>query len=212
MRMRNKPWVSGYLEEDHQYLIKEPASYKGQWKNLFKKDVLNVEIGCGKGDYWLTMAEKHPDEAWLAIEKERNCAALALKKAEEKKLDNVYLLITDATDVDLIFASQEIDRIYLNFSDPWPKKHYSKRRLTSGSFIEKYAEVLKDDGTLTFKTDNQKLFEFTLVSMNLNWLLQDVCLDFDSEANDDALTEYERRFKAEGVAIKRAVFGKRISK
>ena len=210
MRMRNKPWVKEYLEKEHPYLLWEPEKHQGHFRDLLKKEIIYVEIGSGKGDYWLKMAEKHPEAGWIAIEKEQNCVALAIKKAELTELDNIFLIPLDASDIDLWFAKGEIDGLYLNFSDPWPKNRNSKRRLTHTAFIDKYAKVLKDDGYLTFKTDNTRLFEFTLVSMDETWSLKEVSLDFDSEANEDAVTEYEARFKSEGVPIKRAVYAKRF--
>ncbi len=212
MRMRTKPWAKGYLEQEHSILIEHPEENRGKWRELLPFDTLNVEIGTGKGDYWLTMAQKYPEMGWIAIEKERNCVAVALKKAEALQLDNILLIGLDAADIDLWFKEGEISNIYLNFSDPWPKNRNSKRRLTYGSFLNKYASVLDDEGKLTFKTDNTHLFEFTLVSMDELWSLQEVSLDFDSEANSDAVTEYERRFKSEGVPIKRAVYMKRLMK
>jgi len=212
MRMRTKPWAKGYLEEEHEILMETPSELCGKWRSVLPFDVLNVEIGCGKGDYWLSMAEAYPEEGWIAIEKERNCVAVALKKAEALHLNNIRIIGLDAAEIDLWFEKGEVSNLYLNFSDPWPKNRNQKRRLTYGSFLDKYAYVLSDEGKLTFKTDNTRLFEFTLVSMDASWSLQEVSLDFDSEANHDAVTEYERRFKSEGVPIKRAVYMKRLMK
>lgn len=209
MRMRTKPWANDFLESNPYALVNSPEDYKGQWRTVLPYERINVEIGCGKGDYWLTMAQMHPDQGWIAIEKERNCAAVALKKSLELSLDNIRFILNDAQDIDLWFEEGELDALYLNFSDPWPKNRNTKRRLTYNSFLKKYESVLKKEGILTLKTDNTKLFEFSLVSFSQDWLLNEVSLDFDSEANNDALTEYERRFKEEGIPIKRAVFLKR---
>ncbi len=209
MRMRTKSWVEDYLNEHPKYLITDPTVNKGKWREILNYPKLNLEIGCGKGDYFLSMAEKYPEEAWIALEKEKNCVGVALRKAEEKQLNNILLLFVDAANLLEYFEKDEVSSIYLNFSDPWPKKRTTKRRLTSDSFIDQYLCVLEDTGKLYFKTDNTKLFEYSLVSMDEKWKLEEVWLDFDSEANNDAVTEYERRFKSENVPIKRAIFSKR---
>ena len=211
MRMRQKPWVKDYLKEDHPVILNDPAEHKGHFRELLQREEIHVEIGSGKGDYWLKMAEMHPECGWIAIEKEINCVAVATRKAEQTQLDNILLIPDDAAKIDTWFEKGEIDCLHLNFSDPWPKNRNRKRRLTHENFTGKYAELLKDDGTLCFKTDNTKLFEFTLVAMDQNWQLTEVSLDYDSEAEGDALTEYESRFRSEGVPIKRAVFQKRVS-
>lgn len=209
MRMRNKPWVKGYLEEDHRYLIKNPEDYKGRWREYFNLKTINVEIGSGKGDFWLGMSDRNTDEAFIALEKEENCSAIALKKASELEMKNACWLIKDAIDMDLCFEKGEISNIYLNFSDPWPKNRNSKRRLTSDSFIDKYYDLLDDKGRIIFKTDNTRLFEYSLVTMNRKWLIEEVSLDYKSLEHNEPMTEYETRFVNEGVNIKRAVFIKR---
>ncbi|MDD2591675.1 MAG: tRNA (guanosine(46)-N7)-methyltransferase TrmB [Erysipelotrichaceae bacterium] len=210
MRMRNKPWVAKYLEEfDHDVLIKEPSVYKGKWRSRLNKDIIHVEIGTGKGDYWLRMAKLYPNYGWIGIEKERNCAAIALKKAVVEPIDNRCFIIADASMISEWFADKEIDVIHLNFSDPWPKKRNHKKRLTHDLFIETYDKVLKNDGQIIMKTDNQQLFEFSLLNMQDKWRLNSVFVNFDSVVHQDVVTEYEKKFIDEGKPIYRAVWQKR---
>jgi len=210
MRMRNKPWVNDFIDQYTGEALVDPLVNKGQWHDLLAVETLHVEIGSGKGGYWLTMAHDHPNEGWIGIEKERNCAAIALKKALDEPLANTRFIIGDAKDIASWFDAKEIDVIHLNFSDPWPKNRNTKRRLTHQGFLRQYHDVLKDDGLIIMKTDNKQLFEFSLISMQLDWLLKDVSVDFRRTVQDDAITEYERKFMDEGLAIYRAVWQKRI--
>lgn len=210
MRMRNKPWVEGFLASfSTDVLINEPIAYKGSWRRLLACDKLHVEIGTGKGDYWLTMAEQYPSDGWIGIEKERNVAAMALKKSLNTNLNNIKYILNDADKISEWFAKSEIDVIHLNFSDPWPKKRNTKKRLTHDSFLDQYRLLLKDNGQIIMKTDNQKLFEYSLLNMQDTWQLIEVWLDFRQSEQPDAITEYEKRFMDEGKPIYRAVWQKR---
>ena len=210
MRMRNKPWVEGFLASfSTDVLINEPIAYKGSWHRLLACDKLHVEIGTGKGDYWLTMAEQYPSDGWIGIEKERNVAAMALKKSLNTNLNNIKYILNDADKISEWFAKSEIDVIHLNFSDPWPKKRNTKKRLTHDSFLDQYRLLLNDDGQIIMKTDNQKLFEYSLLNMQDTWQLIEVWLDFRQSEQPDAITEYEKRFMDEGKPIYRAVWQKR---
>ena len=210
MRMRNKPWVEAFLADfSTEVLINDPISYKGSWHQILACDKLHVEIGTGKGDYWLTMAEQYPRDGWIGIEKERNVAAMALKKSLSVNLKNIKYILNDADKISEWFAIDEIDVIHLNFSDPWPKKRNTKKRLTHDSFLDQYRLILKDDGQIIMKTDNQKLFEYSLLNMQATWQLVDVWLCFRQSEQLDAITEYEKKFMEEGKPIYRAIWQKR---
>ncbi len=210
MRMRNKPWVEAFLADfSTEVLINDPISYKGSWRQVLACDKLHVEIGTGKGDYWLTMAEQYPSDGWIGIEKERNVAAMALKKSLGVDLKNIKYILNDADKISEWFAINEIDVIHLNFSDPWPKKRNTKKRLTHDSFLDQYRLLLKDDGQIIMKTDNQKLFEYSLLNMQATWQLVDVWLCFRQSEQLDAITEYEKKFMEEGKPIYRAIWQKR---
>lgn len=210
MRMRNKPWVEAFLADfSTEVLINDPISYKGSWHQILACDKLHVEIGTGKGDYWLTMAEQYPRDGWIGIEKERNVAAMALKKSLSVNLKNIKYILNDADKISEWFAIDEIDVIHLNFSDPWPKKRNTKKRLTHDSFLDQYRLLLKDDGQIIMKTDNQKLFEYSLLNMQATWQLVDVWLCFRQSEQLDAITEYEKKFMEEGKPIYRAIWQKR---
>ncbi|MGN1398713.1 MAG: tRNA (guanosine(46)-N7)-methyltransferase TrmB [Erysipelotrichaceae bacterium] len=211
MRMRKKPWANDMIESRKDCVISEPANYQGKWKTLYDGKLV-VEIGSGKGDYWNQMAHKNPDELWLAVEKNKDAAAIALKKTVDDTTANMKMIISDAAAITEWFATQEIDRIHLNFSDPWPKKSHHKRRLTAESFLQSYKTVLKDDGSIVMKTDNKDLFEFSLVNFTNNgFLIDQVSVDFRRNQHDeDAITEYENNFMQLGQPIYRAVFKKNL--
>lgn len=208
MRMRKKTWAEPFLVENDQFVIPEPQKYAGQWKELLKCQTLHVEIGCGKGDYFIQMSELDSTVGWIGIEKDRNVAAVAAKKALEKDASNRCMIALDADRIDEWFQEGEIDTIHLNFSDPWPKSGYKKRRLSHGNFLSKYKKLLKNQGQIIMKTDNQGLFEFSLVEFSQNdWILEDVSVDFRrNDHPEDAISEYESKFMALGQPIYRAIF------
>lgn len=210
MRMRKKKWADPFIEENGQFIIADPTIYKGKWKTKFNKNILHVEIGTGKGDYFINMAKMYPDEAWLGIEKDHSCGAVAAKKAIEENLANQLMIINDATNITDWFDNKEIDVIHLNFSDPWPKSRNSKRRLSHNSFLKKYYDLLSDNGQIILKTDNAKFFEFSLVEFtHNNFSLENVWVDFRKEEhNEDAITEYESKFISLNQPIYRAIFVK----
>ncbi|MBR0385332.1 MAG: tRNA (guanosine(46)-N7)-methyltransferase TrmB, partial [Erysipelotrichaceae bacterium] len=169
---------------------------------------IHVEIGAGKGDYWIAMAHQYPECLWIAIEKDVDCAAIALKKSLDQTSANMKMIIGYASELENWFAGGEIDVIHLNFSDPWPKKRHTKRRLTYDSFLQVYERILKPEGELQFKTDNSGLFEYSLVSFaSQNWNLKEVSVDWRREEHpEDAITEYESNFMELGQPIYRAVW------
>lgn len=211
MRMRKLPWAEDFLKEQ-EVVIKEPQTIAGTWAKTLQKDKLHVEIGSGKGDYWIQMAELYPHIAWIGIEKNDNVAALAVRKYTkmESKPENVLFINDDAEHIETWFHEGEVDVIHLNFSDPWPKKRAHKKRLSNHKFIQQYANILKDDGEIQMKTDNTSLFEYSILEFqNEGWFLHDVSVDFRrNQHEEDVITEYEHRFMERNQPIYRAIWKK----
>ena len=209
MRMRNLPWAKDFLEA-HPIVIHDASTKVGTWKQFLNCDVLHVEIGTGKGDYWTKMSAMYPEYGWIGIEKNTSVAALAVKKYStlESKNPHMAFIQDDAADLTKWFGTKEIDVIHLNFSDPWPKKRAHKKRLSSESFIKMYDEVLADDGEIQMKTDNEQLFEYSILAFqNAGWKLIEFTVNYRREPHEeDAITEYETRFMNKGQHIFRAVW------
>lgn len=208
MRMRKKKWAEPFLEENGHFIIDNPSNYRGNWKKELGKSELHVEIGCGKGDYFIGMSALYPETAWVAVEKDRNVAAVAAKKAMDEASESCRMIAKDAEEIETWFAKGEIDVLHLNFSDPWSKNGYRKRRLSHQSFLDKYRVMLSGKGRVILKTDNKTLFEFSLKEfVQFNWLIEDVWVDFRAEIHDeDVITEYEKKFMELGQPIYRAIF------
>lgn len=206
MRLRNVPGSREFIEKN-EYVIKDPASYYGNWRKLFGKSLtspLNIEIGMGKGKFLRELAAANPGTSYIGIEKFSSVLIRALEKRPELEFDNLYFLRFDAENITSIFSEGEIDRIYLNFSDPWPKDRHAKRRLTSSQFLERYKSILSKDGDIIFKTDNRTLFDFSLEqARDSNWYVQDYTYDLhNSHLNENnIMTEYEERFSTMGIPI-----------
>ncbi len=206
MRMRKKKWADGWLEEHSDYVFSDPQEYAGKWRDLLHADILHVEIGIGKGDYINHMSAMYPDEAWVGIEKDRSAIAVAARKAVEDENDDLHnkrLIVNQAEDMTNWFAENEIDVIHLNFSDPWPKRHYHKRRLSSDRFLNMYRSLLAADGCIRMKTDNKDLFEDSVLYFLQNdFILTEFSVDYRrKEHPEDAVTEYESRFLELGQPI-----------
>ena len=183
---------------------------KGEWRNFFGGDLsrkLFVELGTGKGDFIAQLAERNPDKNFLGLEMEKEVVLKAARKIQEKNLSNVRLAVFDINNIEKIFSEGEVDRIYINFCDPWPKKRHFKRRLTYIKFLEMYKKILKSGGEIHFKTDNRNLFDFSLEQFELaNLKVRDV--NFDLHANEppeNIRTEYENKFSEQGFKINRCV-------
>lgn len=204
MRLRN---IRGSREAvaDNDYVVKEPQEFKGKWNELFGNDhPIHIEIGMGKGKFIMKLAEQNPDINYIGIEKYSSVLLRALQKREEIELYNLFFLRFDAEYINDIFAPEEISRIYLNFSDPWPKDRHAKRRLTSKEFLGRYNQCLKKDGEVIFKTDNRDLFDFSLEEVKIaGWELKDVTYDLHHSEliEGNVMTEYEERFSAQGNPI-----------
>lgn len=206
MRLRHKPWAKDKINENNHIIIPDPLEQKGSWHKLFGNDnPIHVEIGSGKGQFIVGMAKQNPDVNFIGIEKFDSVIISALDKVLESGLANVKLLNKDAQHLEEFFAENELERVYLNFSDPWPKKRHEKRRLTFRAFLERYEKIMVDGGEIHLKTDNRQLFEYSLVSFSqYGMLLKDVKLDLHhSEGADNVMTEYEEKFSQQGLSIYR---------
>lgn len=202
MRLKN---VRGAKEiiENSKYIIKNPMECRGKFQTLFKnKGKLEIEIGMGKGDFIIGKALQNPNINYIGIEKFDSVIVRAIQKLEELNLPNLKLIRMDALDIDKVF-DKEIDTIYLNFSDPWPKNRHAFRRLTSKIFLEKYEKLFKGNYCIIQKTDNRKLFEFSLISyIENNYKIDEISLDlYKDDIKDNIATEYEKRFVSLGEKI-----------
>ena len=204
MRLRNVRGSREKIAADD-FVIKEADQYRGHWKEkITAGKPLHLEIGMGKGKFLMELADRNPNIYYIGIEKFSSVLVRALEKMEEDPLDNVRFLRMDAEYIEQIFAPGEVDRIYLNFSDPWPKERHVKRRLTSRQFLERYSHILSEEGRIIFKTDNKDLFQFSLESVQENgWELEISTLDLHHSeyAEGNIMTEYEERFSAQGKPI-----------
>lgn len=209
MRVRNIPWAKDYLPTQTSF-VAQPEVYKGKWKEKLGRETLHLEIGSGKGDYWIQMSEMYPEIGWIGVEKNASIAALALKKIENIYLNNRLFINQDAKDLEAWFDEKELDVIHLNFSDPWPKKRNMKRRLSHSSFLNVYKKLLSDDGKIIMKTDNTKLFEYSILEFQNNgFVLEEIYLDFRKEEHhEDAISEYESKFMKKNQPIYRGVWHK----
>lgn len=205
MRLRNKPWAKPLIEANPQYVVTEPEKLSGRWQERFEKNQpIYVEVGTGKGRFIVEMAKKYPERNFIGLEMQTVAVGIALKKQLEERLPNLQLVCANGSGLTEFFTENEVSGIYLNFSDPWPKKRNEKRRLTYKSFLESYRTVMNDEGTLEFKTDNRGLFEYSLCSMNnFGMHFDGVWLDLHAseEASDNVMTEYEEKFSSKGQPI-----------
>ena len=195
------------------FVVQEPESCRGRWAEVFgNENPIHIEVGMGKGRFLMDMAVLHPEINYIGIEMYDSVLLRAVQKREklETELKNLFFIRMDARQLPEVFAEGEVDRIYLNFSDPWPKDRHAKRRLTSHEFLARYEKILKKDGTLEFKTDNKDLFEYTmLVWEEYPLKLVEFSVDFRRNAHlDDAITEYEQHFMDLNQVIYRAVWRK----
>ncbi|CAM3327874.1 MULTISPECIES: tRNA (guanosine(46)-N7)-methyltransferase TrmB [Brevibacillus] len=206
MRLRNIPGAESALRE-YPTFVDNPVSYKGKWRERFGNDnPIHVEIGCGKGRFINTLAERHPDINFIAVELKAEVVLRAVQRTEYRKIPNLAFVQYNAAVLTELFADQEISRLYLNFSDPWPKTRHAKRRLTYSSFLNTYRQVLKADGEIHLKTDNEKLFEFSLNQFAAErFQMRNITFDLHQSklAADNVMTEYEERFSSRGQRIYR---------
>ncbi|MCT2535029.1 tRNA (guanosine(46)-N7)-methyltransferase TrmB [Aquibacillus koreensis] len=206
MRARNKPWADDYLRDNKDIVELSPSDYKNKWEDVFNNNnPVHLEIGTGKGQFIVGMSEQNNDINFIGIELAKSILVSAVQKVLDSNQKNIRLINEDANNLTELFGENEVDKIYLNFSDPWPKARHAKRRLTYKSFLDQYRHILKDDGELVLKTDNRGLFEYSLVSFSqYGLILDEVLLDLH-EVNDptNVMTEYEEKFSNKGQNIYR---------
>ena len=211
MRLRRKPWIDAAILDYADFVTPLGGDWSkcaGAWTETFGRTAsLHVEIGVGKGDFLTELAARHPEVNYVGLEAQQGVLYFAARKAAARALSNVRLLVFDAAHLTELFAPREVDRIYLNFSDPWPKARHAKRRLTSELFLARYAAVLREGGEIHFKTDNMGLFDYSLETMAAQgWQLSRVTHDLHALGEaDNIMTEYERKFSARGAKIGRVV-------
>ena len=208
MRLRKVKGASETIAAHPEIVIPNGEELKGHWQSVFEKEQpIYIEVGMGKGQFMIGMAKQNPHLNFIGIEKFDSVMVRALEKVlEAGELPNLKLLKIDAEDLTDIFAENEVEGVYLNFSDPWPKPRHAKRRLTHENFLTRYEQITVPNGYLRFKTDNRLLFEYSLVSVTgYGMKLEDVALDLHQrEALDwNIMTEYEEKFSAKGQPIYR---------
>lgn len=214
MRLRNIPGAKEVIENSP-YVVHEPQKQKGQWSHVFENDhPIHIEVGMGKGRFLMDMAKLHPEVNYVGIEMYDSVLLRALQKREEYEqnegtLTNLYFMCVDARLLPEIFEKGEVGKIYLNFSDPWPKARHAKRRLTSRQFLERYDQILAPEGRVEFKTDNRDLFEFSLEEVKeAGWTLEASTFDLHHDEEllkGNVMTEYEEKFSSMGNPIHKLI-------
>jgi len=202
MRLRKVKNAKERLTDGY-YFIENPKDNKGNWHKVFNNDnPIHIEIGCGKGQFIYTLSKQNPNINYIAIEKFDSVLLRVLEKIKEENIPNLKICIIDANEISEYFNENELDRIYLNFSDPWPKKHHAKRRLTSPLFLNQYRIILNKDGEIHFKTDNRGLFEYSLQSFNeCNYSIYNISLDLHKDLEKypfNITTEFEDKWSKLG--------------
>ena len=208
MRLRHIRGAEETIAESP-YVIQEPELHKGSWNQVFGNDnPIQIEVGMGKGRFIMELAKQNPDINYIGIERYSSVLLRGLQKRAQLELNNIYFMCIDAKNMADYFAPGEVNKIYLNFSDPWPKDRHAKRRLTSTRFLERYDNILTPEGRVMFKTDNKDLFDFSLEQVEeAGWILESHTYDLHhSEYNEgNVMTEYEEKFSAKGNPICRLV-------
>ena len=212
MRLRNIPRADSTIH-NHPAVINKPLAKKGRWKEVFNNtNPIHIEIGMGKGQFILEMARRNPDVNYVGIEKYSSVLLRAIEKFDTEEymnIRNLRFMCIDATTIEEVFEENEVSKIYLNFSDPWPKARHAKRRLTSRQFFDRYKTILKSGCTVEFKTDNTELFNFSLEEVKeAGWNLEHYTYDlhhcdFMNEGN--IMTEYEEKFSSKGNPINKLI-------
>lgn len=205
MRLRNVPGSRDVIAESR-FTVKNETEYKGKWNTLFGNDnPIHIEIGMGKGQFIMALAAANPDINYVGIEKYSSVLIRAIEKQETEDLPNLLFIRMEAEHIAEVFEEDEVKRIYLNFSDPWPKDRHAKRRLTSLQFLERYEKILSPEGHVIFKTDNRDLFDFSLEQVEAapHWALLNHTFDLHHSefVQGNVMTEYEERFVEKGNAI-----------
>ncbi len=201
MRLRKVKNAKEKLNAHPEYFIVDPQARRGIWQKEFQNmNPIHIEVGCGKGQFITSLAKMNPKINYIAIEKYDSVLLRVLEKVEKEELKNLRLILLDAKDLINVFSKDEVHLIYINFSDPWPKAAHAKRRLTYKTFLESYKEILTEDGAIFQKTDNRKLFEFSLESFNeQNWRISNISLDLHQDLDiPNIMTEFEEKWSKLG--------------
>ena len=207
MRMRKKKNLAPRMEACGAWLVADPFAQRGHWQELMPDaKEIRLELGCGKGRFTAGTAAAEPDVLLIAVEKVPDAMVVAMERARDAGLKNVFFVDGDAALLPDMFAPDEVDRIYINFCDPWPKSNQAKRRLTHHNFLNQYRKVLKPGGEIHFKTDNDKLFEWSLEEIpQYGWALQEVTRDLHANGPVGVMTDYEKTFHELGKNNNRCV-------
>ena len=207
MRMRKKKNLQPRMEACRVNWIENPTAYKGRWRDLFPAArEIRVEVGCGKGRFTMGTAQAEPDILLIAVEKVPDAMVVAMERCRDAGLTNVFFVDGDAASLPDLFENGEVDRVYINFCDPWPRSNQARRRLTHGNFLQLYRKVLKTGGAIHFKTDNDKLFAWSIEEIpQFGFALSEVTTDLHENGPVGVMTDYEAKFYAEGKNINRCV-------
>ena len=207
MRMRKKPNLGPRMERCAQFLIEDPKQLRGQWRSLKPEaGQLWLELGCGKGRFTAEMAEQNPDVLYIAVERVPDAMIVAMERCAAKGLNNVFFVDGDAALLREFFAPGEVDRLFINFCDPWPSNRHARRRLTHQNFLVLYRGILKDGGQIHFKTDNRDLFEYSLFQFpKAGYTLSEVTRNLHEHGIQGVMTDYEAKFYELGTPINRCV-------
>lgn len=222
MRLRNIPRAESVLRECKE-VVKNASGHQNHWKKVFGNDhPVHIEIGMGKGQFLLALARRNPEINYIGIERYSSVLLRAVEKYEklsadmQKPLPNIRFICMDAREITEVFAPGEVGKIYLNFSDPWPKARHARRRLTSSDFLALYDQILTSDGTVEFKTDNRVLFDFSVEEVKASSLFELTGLTYDLHHDSsmnagNIMTEYEEKFSSAGGAICKLVAARKGS-
>lgn len=205
MRLRNISGADTYIENS-EYVVQDEKSKRGCWSEVFgRKAPLHIEVGMGKGQFMMQLALQNPDINYVGIEMYSSVLLRAVQKMEETPMDNLRFIRMDAREIEEVFDKGEVDKIYLNFSDPWPKDRHAKRRLPSRQFLARFDQILKREGNLEFKTDNRDLFDFAVEEVEpAGWKIDAITYDLHHDEvmnKGNILTEYEEKFSSKGNPI-----------
>jgi tRNA (guanine-N7-)-methyltransferase len=205
MRTKYKPWAKPFIEENPEWVIFDSEIENSEkFKEFISKDEIHLEVGPGKGLFITTLAQKFPNKFFICVELNLTVSAICAKLVKEKDLKNVFVVSGDMFNVFKYIEDKKVDTIFLNHSDPWPKKRHEKRRLTHKNFTEQYRRILKAEGKLIVKTDNLDFFNFSIESLTESkWILEKINYDYQDDEEFDAITEYTLNWRNKNVSIKR---------
>lgn len=205
MRTKYKPWAKPFIEENPDIIVSDrEIENSTKFKEFISKEEIHLEIGPGKGLFIVTLAKKYPEKFFVCVELNLTVSAICAKLVKQHELKNVFIVSGDMFNVFKYIDDKRIDTIFLNHSDPWPKKRHEKRRLTYKTFLDQYKRILKDEGKLIVKTDNLDFFNFSVESLNESkWNIEKLTYDYQDDEEFDALTEYTLNWRSKNVSIKR---------